>query len=157
MRDLRSTKPSGVLIVFVASLLVGAGASSCSSTLSPPSGDVLVDLKHDDPRVRVLAARQAVQIAEEPAQDAGQPDRAEMLQGLLANLEHRDGAVRFFSSIALERLSGQSQGFDAHAPISERELAVQRWRDALGIPAPEPTRVQVAGPSNTQPEPSDGS
>lgn len=107
----RLTAPPA-LISTCAVVLIG-----CSSTLDPPSGNVYQDLKHRDPRIRVLAAREAVL--------AGQLDAVPLL---IDNLSDRDGAVRLYTVIALKKLSGRKFGYLPHATPVEREEAISRWR-----------------------------
>jgi hypothetical protein len=95
-------------------LLLAAG---CSSTLEPPSGDPALDLRHADPRIRVQAARAAV--------DAG---RRDLVPALIALLDDDDGSVRLFSNTALRKLSGRDFGFLPHGTLAERRAAVERWR-----------------------------
>lgn len=68
-------------------------------------------------------ARAAVACAE-----AGDPTAVHKLVDLL---EDEDRGVRMYASLALERLTGSTYGFKYYAPRVERELAVDRWRDAL--------------------------
>lgn len=122
MSELRQAL-AGAVVVWLAT------APACRSTLEPPTGELRLDLRHDDPRVRVLAARQAVEElgpGKEP--DAPSTRRREVLDLLVKNLEHRDGAVRFFTAIALRKLTGQDLGFLPHGTPDERARAVERWR-----------------------------
>lgn len=68
-------------------------------------------------------AAAAVQSAE--AGDAG------AIHTLVDLLEDRDGGVRLYAIVALERLTGQTYEYQHFAPESQREVAVDRWRDAL--------------------------
>ena len=50
---------------------------------------------------------------------------------LVDRLEDEDEAVRLFAILALEKLTGHRQGYEYHAPESDRWRAVQRWRRYL--------------------------
>lgn len=52
-----------------------------------------------------------------------------MIERLIANLDDRDGSVRFFSAIALRKVTGLDYGYEAHATESERALAIARWKE----------------------------
>ena len=48
---------------------------------------------------------------------------------LVDRLEDEDAAVRFFSIIALEKITGRRFGYDYSQPSRERAAAIVRWRD----------------------------
>jgi hypothetical protein len=96
-------------------LLVG-----CAPTLAPATGDLRLDLQHDDPRIRIDATRAAVS-----------ESRIELAGILVANLSHADDAVRLFSSVALRKLTGHDFGYKPHGTPGEREAAIARWRKWL--------------------------
>ncbi len=117
---MRDGPGKSVLLSLAASGVLGA----CSSTLEPPSGDPLVDLRHPDPRIRAVASKEAV-------------DR--QCEGcvplLIENLDHGDATVRFYSVIALRKLTGNEFGFLPYGAQGERDDAAKRWRDwaAVGL------------------------
>ncbi len=98
-------------------VLVGLTVLGCSSTTEGPTGDLAVDLLHRDPRIRVRATKTAVE-----------QNRRDLVPALLDNLSERDGAVRWFSAIALRKLSGQTFGFEASESPAQRRAAIERWR-----------------------------
>ncbi len=90
---------------------------SCRSTSDPATGVLSVDLNHADPKVRIAAAQRAV--AE---------SRDDLLPLLVANLADRDGAVRFFTQIALRKLTSEDFGYSSSALPEDRARAIARWR-----------------------------
>ncbi len=48
---------------------------------------------------------------------------------LVDRLEDEDSAVRFFTIIALEKITGHRFGYDYSQPSNERAAAIVRWRD----------------------------
>lgn len=50
---------------------------------------------------------------------------------IVEQLSSDDPAVRFCAIEALERLTGETHGYLAHAPEDEREAAIARWEDAI--------------------------
>jgi hypothetical protein len=94
--------------------LLGSG---CASTNAPATGNLVVDLKHQDPRVRIDAAMRTV--AEK---------RLELAAELVDNLSDRDGAVRLFSAAALRKLTGQDFAYKPHGTPEEQRIAIERWR-----------------------------
>ncbi|MCZ6794047.1 MAG: hypothetical protein O7J95_10585 [Planctomycetota bacterium] len=129
-------------------LCVAAALGGCSSSLDPPSGDLRLDLRHKDPRIRVLAARQAVTSGSVGAIDL-----------LISNLADRDGAVRFYTVIALRKLSGREFGYLPHGTPAERAEAIVRWKAWAadrGAPAPaedgSPPPPAITGPPVPAPD-----
>jgi hypothetical protein len=88
----------------------------CSPNLPRLSGDTPADLQHQDPRVRVLAARAAV--AE---------GREDLIPRLIQNLSDEDEAVRLYTAVALRKLTGEDFGYLPHATPRERRQAIERW------------------------------
>lgn len=89
---------------------------SCASTLNPCTGDPARDLTHEDPHCVIDAA---VRAAEEKRHD--------LFPQLLKNLRHSDDAVRFFTGIALRKLTGFDAGYRAYGSSAEQEEAISRW------------------------------
>lgn len=104
----------------LAASFLSLGGAGCASSLTPATGDLSIDLRHQDPRIRIDAAIKAV--AEQ---------RLELAAQLVENLSDRDGAVRMFSAAALRKLTGRDFGYKPHGTIVEREEAVGRWRTWL--------------------------
>jgi hypothetical protein len=120
--------------------VVFAVGASCRSTLEPPSGDITFDLVHGDPRIRAISARDAVRILEERREaDASseEPSRRRIIELLVSNLDDEDDAVRFFTAIALRKVTGLDLGYRASATVEKREEAMARWRTWLDSKGPE--------------------
>lgn len=47
---------------------------------------------------------------------------------LIDDLESDDSAVRFYAIYTLEAATGQRQGYDYFADVSQRQQAIARWR-----------------------------
>jgi HEAT repeat protein len=69
--------------------------------------------------------RAAAAVRSAEAGDAG------AVHTLVDLLEDRDGGVRLYAIGALERLTGQTYEYQHFASESQRQAAVERWRDAL--------------------------
>jgi len=85
---------------------------------------------------RILAARHAAEI-----QDRG------VIPLLVDRLEDDDPAVRLFTILALEKLTGTRLGYDYRSDDLQRARAAQRWRryaaeQAASRPAPASTQSQ---------------
>ncbi|MEW6250824.1 MAG: hypothetical protein AB1716_09260 [Planctomycetota bacterium] len=50
---------------------------------------------------------------------------------LVGLLDDEDAAVRMFAIMALQRLTGETFGYQYYAPPNSRSAAVERWRQAL--------------------------
>jgi hypothetical protein len=61
--------------------------------------------------------------------DAARTMDRSAIPSLIALLDSDDPAVRMFSFRTLEKLTGQTLGYDHAAPEWEREPAVDRWID----------------------------
>lgn len=92
----------------------------CSSTAEPATGDVLIDLSSPDPRIRIQATDAAVQNQVLAA-----------LPELVKNLSDPDPAVRMFSALGLQKLTGANFGYKAYGSIGERENTIAEWRQWL--------------------------
>lgn len=93
-------------------ILIPAVLAGCSS----PSD--AVGFEENDPAARMRAMHQA---AVEQDEDAVLP--------LIKRLESDDPAERLIAIHTLERITGQTLGYDHAAPRQERAAAVQRWAD----------------------------
>ncbi|MFN0135539.1 MAG: HEAT repeat domain-containing protein [Phycisphaerae bacterium] len=60
--------------------------------------------------------------------EAGDPKAVHSLVDLL---EDSDDVVRMYGILALQRLCGESFGYQYHAAESQRTAAISRWREAL--------------------------
>jgi HEAT repeat protein len=78
--------------------------------------DSAVGFHEKDPAARLRAIRQA----------AAAQDRS-AIPGLIGELESDDPAERFLAIRALERITGQTQGYDHAAGSAKRQEAVRRW------------------------------
>jgi HEAT repeat protein len=76
------------------------------------------NLSSDNATERVMAVKAAGE-----AKDVGS------VPLLVDRLEDEDSAVRFFSIIALEKITGRRFGYDYSQPSRERAAAIVRWRD----------------------------
>ena len=56
---------------------------------------------------------------------------ADAVHRLVSLLEDRERTVRMYAQLALERLCGQTYGYEYYSPRAERTAAVRRWRAAL--------------------------
>jgi hypothetical protein len=82
---------------------------------------------------------------------AARAEDASAIAPLIENLSADDPAVRLYSILALEKLTGTRKGYQAYAPPPQRQAAINRWladyRDAasndtaamLGPTAASPT------------------
>jgi hypothetical protein len=91
-----------------------------------------------DPRARERGrpqrpARETALGAEERAD--GRPDaqsaaaERRIIDLLIENLGDRDPSVRFFTAIALRKLTNRDFGYEAYGDADERDAAIQRWED----------------------------
>lgn len=55
----------------------------------------------------------------------------EAVHRLVDLLDDDDVAVRMYAILALERLCGETFGYDYYAPREARKAAIERWREAL--------------------------
>ena len=92
-------------------------ALGCTASGDPATGDLRLDLRHKDPQVRAASAYRAVREA-----------RMDLVDVLIENLGDRDESVRFFTSIALSRLTGRDFGYLSYGNAAERSDAIGRWR-----------------------------
>ena len=121
-------------------MLVVLTASGCSSTTVPATGILEVDLRHEDPRVRISAAGEAVA-----------KNRVDLVPRLIQNLLDGDGAVRMFTAVALRKLTGQDFDYKAHGTESEREEAIRRWEAWAKAQGEEPGAVSSGSAGSTVP------
>jgi hypothetical protein len=96
----------GCLATVVASALVAGCAQP----------EVAADLESDVPQERIMGLAEAAR--------RNDPDAAD---DYVVMLESSDPAVRMFAIGALERLTGETKGYDYAAPESDRAPAVAAW------------------------------
>lgn len=104
-----SMKP-GIVKVAVALIVTLAGCGP-SRTPYPES------LNSQRPEERIMAARHAAEIGDH-----------DVIGILVDRLEDDDEAVRMFTILALEKLTGTRHGYDYSADQTQRGRAIQRWR-----------------------------
>jgi hypothetical protein len=100
---------SGLFVIIAAFCLVGGCAR--------PQGRGLAD---DDASFKIPAIKSAVQQKDERA-----------IPQLVADLESSDPAVRFYAIEGLERLTGETFGYDYYDDEPDRQQAVDRWKQWL--------------------------
>jgi HEAT repeat protein len=91
-------------------LLAAAALSACTNP------DTAVGFHEDNPAARLRAIRQAAA-----------RDDPSAIPDLIDLLESDDPAERLLSIRALERITGQTLGYDHAAPLEDRREAVRRW------------------------------
>lgn len=96
---------------------VGGAASGVLLALLLPACGVETSLDSPDSSARLRAIQQA---------SASQDQAA--IPKLICLLESDDPAVRLLSIRTLERMTGQTFGFDHAAPESDRQDAVRKWQ-----------------------------
>ena len=101
-------------------------------------------LQHEDPTVRAEATVRA----------AEQNDR-EAIPYIVDRLTDSEQGVRWAAICALEKMTGETFGYQHYGPAAERAEAVARWRKWLEAGRPQPPRGEApatapAGPATTQ-------
>jgi len=101
------------------------------------------------PEERARAAKQAASHSYSSPED-----RQTAMHLLVARLDDDDDAVRFFSILALEHLTGTRMGYSYHASEDQRSRAVRAWRRYLDqhgldatLPAPPAAGAQPVAAS----------
>lgn len=105
-------------------LLLLAG---CGSGFGPKSVD------SDDPSAKIPAIKQA-------ADDKDMSHVAQMVK----DLDSDDPAVRFYSIVALEKLTGDNFGYVYYQDEAERAPAVKRWNQWLASRGEAPTTTRAS-------------
>jgi HEAT repeat protein len=100
------------------------GSAGCTAPRPRPS------LTSDNPEARIPAIREAA-----AERDLSAAPR------LVDALESDDPAVRFYAIEALERMTGQTMGYQFYAGEADRQDAVKRWRHWLEGQTVEPVRA----------------
>lgn len=91
-------------------VVLGGMAGGCASPES------VVGFDEADTGARMRAIRQAASSGDESA-----------VPGLIGRLESDDPAERLLAIRVLEKLTGQTQGFDYAASIEQRDASIRRW------------------------------
>jgi hypothetical protein len=95
-----------------------------------------IDIKSQDPGVKIPAIKQAVR----------QNDLSASKQ-LVKDLDSDDPAVRFYAICALQRLTGEGFGYTYYDDEDARKPAVKRWQAWLASQESDNATTQsVAGP-----------
>lgn len=97
-------------------VLVVVAASGASSSCADP--DKAVGFDDKNPAARLRAVRQAAQTEDRSA-----------IRPLITRLDSDDPAERLLAIRTLERLTGETRGYDHAAPRHERDAAVRRWAE----------------------------
>jgi len=103
-------------IILLAALGLLAQAGGCRH----PGDNLAADFQSEDPSQRVRAVV-----------EAGQTKDSAAVPFLVDRLTDSQQEVRFFAIIALERITGQTMGYNYYDPPDERAAAVARWRQWL--------------------------
>jgi HEAT repeat protein len=115
-------------ILLAAMLLMGG----CVASTPQVGGTVYERLQNDNPAVRIQAAVEAGNRGDEKA-----------IPLLVDRLNDPNADVQFFAGLALKRIVGDEQyeqlGWQYYQSQSERDEAVQRWRDWLAGREPTAT------------------
>jgi hypothetical protein len=101
----------------VAIAVAGSSALGAAGVLGGCANpDSAVGFQEQDPAARIRAIQQAAASKDEAA-----------VPGLIQLLESDDPAERLLAIRALERITGQTMGYDHAAPVDERRAAAERW------------------------------
>lgn len=84
--------------------------------------NIYAHLQHEDPSVRIEAIHRAGQVRNTGA-----------VPFLVDRLTDSQVDVRFFTIIALEKITGKTMGYRYYDPPGKRIEAVQRWRELLDL------------------------
>lgn len=98
--------------------IAGMGLLCFSAACS--SSSWRAEIQSSDPAERIRAVRRA-----------GEERDRTSVPLLIDRLDDEDEAVRFYSVLALERITGTRMGYDYSAPPRVRLAAIQRWRASL--------------------------
>jgi hypothetical protein len=106
------------------------------------------DIRSADPSLKIPAIKSAVQ-----RQDMS------VIGALIKDLESDDPAVRFYAIQGLQRLTGETFGYEYYAEADARRPALQQWQQWFDRSEesvahggePEPMRARTNPPPSTQP------
>lgn len=95
-------------------MLLTSAASIVGASCADP--DKAVGFNETNPAARLRAVRQAAK-TEDPS----------AIRPLITRLDSDDPAERLLAIRTLERITGETMGYDHAAPRHERDAAVKRW------------------------------
>ncbi len=96
----------------LAGVVAGAAAFGCANP------EAAVGFREPDPAARLRAIRQAAETRDRAA-----------IGPLIGVLESDDAAERLLAIRSLERLTGQTLGYDHAGPVEERRAAARKWAE----------------------------
>ncbi len=99
----------------------------------PEGSNLYTKLQSEDPSVRLEAIH-----------TAGQGKDPKTLPYLVDRLSDSEQEIRFFAILALERITGQTMGYEYYGPVAQRNEAVRRWRDWLALQSKDAPDTQEA-------------
>ena len=115
MVNFKENKLSALSCCWMLFILVLAG---CGDSFDHQMG--LSDLENPSPTIRIMAIKWA-----------GENKVKEAIPQLVDSLEEEDSSVRFYAIEGLRRITGTDNGYDYKAPVHERTVSVERWRDFM--------------------------
>ena len=128
--------------MIVVAALLGKSAGGCAPAKSEG------DFYSADPGVKLYAITRA-----------GRERDGSAIPHLIEQLESDDHAVRMYTIIALDRITGTRLGYVHHAPEHERRAAVERWVQAYREGELDDPPAQADGSASPEeeaaPEPAD--
>lgn len=98
-------------------LWIPVALSALACRPSEPPLSYARQFEHEDPTIRVQAIVRA-----------GRQEDARSYVYLIDALDDPQPAVRFYASIALEKMTGQTMDYRYYDPWPRRREAVERWR-----------------------------
>lgn len=118
-------------------LLARAALSAC--LLVPACGPVEPSYVDPTPAARLGAIR-----------ETAQSGRTEDIKELIVNLASDDSSVRFAAISALQRLTGETNGYRFNDPWETRALGISAWKAWLAKqPAPAPAPALEPAPAQS--------
>jgi len=129
-------------LIALAAVMAGSGGGCFFGGREAP------DIKSADPALKIPAIKSAV-------------DRKDMsvVGALIKDLESDDPAVRFYAIQGLQRLTGETFGYEYYAEADHRMPALQQWQQRFSRSEesvarggePEPMRARTDPGATTQP------
>ena len=126
-----------ILWIAVATAALGATGGGCAPAKSEG------DFHSADPGVKLYAITRA-----------GRERDRSAIPHLIEQLDSDDHAVRMYSIVALERITGTRLGYVHHAPEHRRREAIERWVEAYraGEFDDPPARVEEVDEAPAEPD-----
>jgi hypothetical protein len=129
-------------LIVLATVLAGSGGGCFFGGREAP------DIKSPDPSLKIPAIKSAVQRKD-----------MSVVGALIKDLESDDPAVRFYAIQGLQRLTGETFGYEYYAEADQRTPALQQWQQWFSRSeesvarggAPEPMRARTDPGASTQP------